>query len=47
AVESEEVMKKMLPEIEKLERDDPNGFHNYIETLKSYQLPQPQTDDWQ
>ncbi len=46
AVKNEEVMKKILPEIEKLERDDPNGFHKYIETLKSYQLPQPQTDDW-
>ena len=47
AVQNEEVMKKILPEIEKLEKDGPNGFHNYIETLKSYQLPQPQTDDWQ
>lgn len=46
AVQNEEVMKKILPEIEKLERDDPDGFHKYIEMLKSYQLPQPQTDDW-
>ncbi len=45
-VQNEEVMKKILPEIEKLEKNGPNGFHNYIETLKSYQLPQPQTDDW-
>lgn len=46
AVENEDVMRKVLPEIEKLEKDDPNGFHNYIEMLKSYQLPQPQTDEW-
>ena len=46
AVQNEDVMRKVLPEIEKLEKDDPNGFHKYIEMLKSYQLPQPQTDDW-
>lgn len=46
AVQNEELMRKILPEIEKLEKDDPEGFHKYIETLKSYQLPQPQTDEW-
>jgi hypothetical protein len=24
----------------------PEGFYKYIETLKSYQLPQPQTEEW-
>ncbi len=38
-VQNEEVMKKMLPEIEKLERDDPDGFHKYIETLSHISFP--------
>ncbi|MBW1803949.1 MAG: radical SAM protein [Deltaproteobacteria bacterium] len=41
----EEVMKKLRPEIEKLERGDPDGFNRYIETLMSYMIPQPQTDE--
>jgi len=39
-------MKKILPEIEKLEKGEEDGFNKYIETLMSYQLPQPQTDNW-
>jgi len=46
AVQDEGVMKKILPEIEKLEKAEDDGFNKYIETLMSYQLPQPQTDDW-
>jgi len=43
----EKVMKKVLPEIEKLEQGDPEGFNHTIETLMSYMIPQPQTDqDW-
>ena len=43
----EKVMKELLPEIEKLEQGDPEGFNRYIETLMSYMIPQPQTDqDW-
>jgi radical SAM superfamily enzyme YgiQ (UPF0313 family) len=43
----EKVMKEVLPEIEKLERGDPDGFNRYIETLMSYMIPQPQTDgEW-
>ena len=43
----EKVMEKVLPEIEKLERGEPDGFNRYIETLMSYVIPQPQTDeDW-
>ncbi len=42
-----EVMEKVLPEIEKLEKGDPNGFNKYIATLMSYMIPQPQTEeDW-
>ncbi len=37
-------MKKILPEIEKLEQGDPDGFNRYIDTLMSYMIPQPQTD---
>jgi radical SAM superfamily enzyme len=43
----EKVMKEVLPEIEKLERGDRDGFNRYIETLMSYMIPQPQTDgEW-
>jgi len=28
-----------------LERGDPDGFNRYIETLMSYMIPQPQTDE--
>jgi hypothetical protein len=43
----EKLMKEVLPEIEKLERGNPDGFNRYIETLMSYMIPQPQTDeDW-
>jgi radical SAM superfamily enzyme len=43
----EKVIKEVLPEIEKLEQGDPEGFNRYIETLMSYMIPQPQTDeDW-
>lgn len=46
AAKNEDLLSKIRPEIEKLEKDDPEGFHKYIETLKSYQLPQPQTEEW-
>jgi radical SAM superfamily enzyme len=41
----EKVMKEVLPEIEKLERGEPDGFNRYVETLMSYMIPQPQTDE--
>jgi radical SAM superfamily enzyme len=41
----EKVMKQVLPEIENLEQGDPDGFNRYIETLMSYTIPQPQTDE--
>jgi coproporphyrinogen III oxidase-like Fe-S oxidoreductase len=40
------VVDQVVPEIEKLERDGEDAFDRYIDVLKSYQLPQPQTEDW-
>ena len=46
-VRDEKVMKEVLPEVERLERDNPGGFEGYIGTLMSYMIPQPQTDgEW-
>lgn len=42
---NERVMKEVLPEVEKLGRGEQDGFHRYIETLMSYMIPQPQTDE--
>ena len=44
-VHNEEVIKKVLPEIERLEKGDAEGFNRYIATLMSYTIPQPQTDE--
>jgi len=44
-VHNKDVIKKVLPEIERLERDDAEGFHRHIATLMSYTIPQPQTDE--
>jgi radical SAM superfamily enzyme len=41
----ESVMKQVLPEVEKLERSEPDGFNRSIEKLMSYMIPQPQTDE--
>jgi len=46
AVFNEEVMKQIVPEIEKLEKSGKEGFNKYIQLLMSYQLPQPQTENW-
>jgi radical SAM superfamily enzyme len=45
-VKDEQVLKQMIPEIEKLETGGTDSFDRYINVLKTYQLPQPQTDDW-
>ena len=46
-VHNEEVIKKVLPEIERLEKGDAEGFNRHIATLMSYTIPQPQTDgEW-
>jgi radical SAM superfamily enzyme len=44
-VNNEDVIKRVLPEIERLERGDAEGFNRHIATLMSYTIPQPQTDD--
>ncbi|MCX8021474.1 MAG: radical SAM protein [Syntrophorhabdaceae bacterium] len=45
-VKDESLMKKIRPEIERLERQGKDGFNRYIAHLMTYQLPQPQTDNW-
>ncbi len=45
-VNDSEVLRQVLPEIEKLEKAGEDGFNRYIDVLKSHQLPQPQTDEW-
>jgi hypothetical protein len=42
----EATMRQIRPEIAKLERNCEDGFNKYIQTLMSYQIPQPQTDNW-
>jgi radical SAM superfamily enzyme len=44
-VHNQEVIKKVLPEIERLEKGDAEGFNRHIATLMSYTIPQPQTDE--
>lgn len=46
AVRDEKLMKQILPEIRKLDEREEDGFNKYIRTLMSYQLPQPQTENW-
>jgi len=46
-VHDQNVMDQVVPEIEKLEKSGgEQGFEEYIRMLKTYQLPQPQTDHW-
>ena len=46
-VNDQNVLEQVVPEIEKLERNGgDHGFDKYIRMLKTYQLPQPQTDNW-
>ena len=45
-LDDKSMMNKMLPEIKKLESNGPDGFDRYIWMLMTYQLPQPQTDQW-
>jgi len=39
------VMEEVLPQVEKLERGEPDGFNRAIAALMSYMIPQPQTDE--
>ncbi|MCX7857183.1 MAG: radical SAM protein [Deltaproteobacteria bacterium] len=45
-LESDEFIKKILPEIERIEKNYQEGFDGYIRHLMSYQLPQPQSEAW-
>lgn len=46
-VQDQNVLDRVVPEIEKLEKSVvEHGFDEYIRMLKTYQLPQPQTDNW-
>jgi len=46
-VQDQNVLDRVVPEIEKLEKSGvEHGFDEYIRILKTYQLPQPQTDNW-
>ncbi|OGP92749.1 MAG: hypothetical protein A2Z19_04060 [Deltaproteobacteria bacterium RBG_16_54_18] len=46
-VKDPKVMEQLLPEITRLDARGDDGFNAYIQHLKSYQLPQPQTENWQ
>jgi radical SAM superfamily enzyme len=45
-VKDPRVMEQLLPEIERIAKLGDDGFNAYIQHLKTYQLPQPQTDNW-
>jgi radical SAM superfamily enzyme len=46
-VNDQNVLDQVVPEIERLEKSGgEHGFDEYIRMLKTYQLPQPQTDNW-
>ena len=46
-VYDQNVLDQVVPEIEKIERNGvEHGFDENIRMLKTYQLPQPQTDNW-
>ncbi|MBN2402118.1 MAG: radical SAM protein [Spirochaetes bacterium] len=46
-VKDKELLEQALPEIEKIEKRGPGEFSKYIQHLMTYQLPQPQTDNWE
>jgi radical SAM superfamily enzyme len=45
-VKDPKVMEQLLPEMEKIQKRNEDGLNKYIQHLKTYQLPQPQTDNW-
>ena len=45
-VKDEGVMEKISKEIERLEKQEEDGFNKHLRMLMTYQLPQPQTDCW-
>jgi len=42
----ENVMKKILPEVQRLEKRGEDGFNRYISEQMACMIPQPQTDHW-
>jgi hypothetical protein len=46
AARDEQVLEQVIPEVEKLEKCGKDGFDKYIQMVMSYQLPQPQTENW-
>jgi radical SAM superfamily enzyme len=42
-VHNDELLGNLLPEIDRLEKEDPEGFNRHIATLMSHMIPQPQT----
>jgi radical SAM superfamily enzyme len=44
---NDELIGNVLPEIDRLEKEDPEGFNHHIATLMSHMIPQPQTcEEW-
>ncbi len=41
----EGVMREVKPQIERLEQEEPGGFHGYIAALMGSMIPQPQSDE--
>lgn len=46
-LDDEKLLNEILPEIEKQERSEEDGFNKYIRRLMTRQLPQPQTSVWE
>jgi radical SAM superfamily enzyme len=45
-VKDEKMLRQVSREIAKLDKAEEDGFNRYIRSLMSYQLPQPQTENW-
>ncbi|MFP4037228.1 MAG: radical SAM protein [Desulfobacteraceae bacterium] len=45
-LEDQGLLEKLKAHIKELESREQGGFEKYIHVLKSYQLPQPQTESW-
>jgi hypothetical protein len=45
-LEDQGLLEKLKAHIKELESREQGGFEKYIHLIKSYQLPQPQTESW-
>ncbi len=45
-LKNQDVMIQLYEKIEDLERNNPEGLNQYIQSMMAYQLPRPQTDSW-